>query len=81
MANSVNNKRKMTISDVLFSSPCKETGFCRNPNCETAVAQFPKTRKWFITFGHAGYNSPTNNASGYLTEAIARKVMKFYLNR
>lgn len=71
----------MTISDVLFSSPCKDNGVCRNPNCETAVAQFPKTGKWFITFGHAGFNSPTNNASGYHTKALALKAMNWYLNR
>lgn len=71
----------MTISDILFSSPCKEHGLCRNPDCKTAVAQFPETGKWFITFGHAGFNSPTNNGLGYQTKDAAIKAMKHYLNR
>lgn len=76
-------EKEMTISDVLFSSPCKENmiDLCRNPSCETAVAQYPKTGKWFITSGHAGFNSPTNNANGYRTKGLALKAMNFYLNR
>jgi len=72
---------EMVISDVLFSSPCKDNGICRNPSCETAVAQYPKTGKWFITFGHAGFNSPTNNVNGYRTKGLALRAMNFYLNR
>ncbi len=68
-----------TISDILFSSPCKENGLCRNPNCETAVAQFPETGNWYITFGHAGYNSPSNNGHGYSSKAKAIAAMKRYL--
>lgn len=70
----------MTISDVLFSSPCKETGYCRNINCETAVAQYPKTGRWFITFGHAGFNSHTNNTEGYLTKDLALRSVKLYIH-
>ena len=69
----------MSISDILFSSPCKENGFCRNANCETAVAEFTETGRWFITFGHAGYNSPANNASGYSSKAKALASMRKYL--
>jgi len=31
-----------------------------------------------ITFGHAGFNSPANNASGYRTEALARAAVRRY---
>jgi hypothetical protein len=75
------NKPEQTIDDTLFSSPCKENGFCRNPDCETAVAQFPVTGRWFITFGHAGYNSKANNLNGYASEESARSAMKHYLNK
>jgi len=71
----------MTISELLFSSPCKETGFCRNANCDTAVAQFSETGRWYITFGHAGYNSPANNSNGYASKAKALASMKKYLKK
>ena len=71
----------MSISDTLFSSPCKETGFCDNPNCDTAVAQYPETGRWYITFAHAGYNSPANNSNGYETKNKALASMRRYLNK
>jgi hypothetical protein len=77
--NIIKENAMLTISDILFSSPCKETGFCQNPNCETAVAQFPETGNWYITFGHAGYNSPSNNSSGYASKNKALAAMKRYL--
>lgn len=33
---------------------------------------------FFITFGHAGFNSPTNNGRGYRTEASARAAIRKY---
>ena len=71
----------MTISDLLFSSPCKDNGVCRNPNCDTAVGQYPETKRWFILFGHAGYNSPTNNTNGYATKSDALRSMRIYLKK
>lgn len=72
-----------TLSDALFSSPCKENGLCRNPDCETAVVFHKENGRsgWYITFGHAGFNSPTNNASGYRHKESALKAIKWYLNR
>jgi hypothetical protein len=81
-----NNNRKenkMTLSELLFSSPCREwsfNGVCRNPNCENAVAEFPETGRWYILFSHAGFNSPANNGMGYKTKKSALGVMKRYLN-
>jgi hypothetical protein len=68
----------MTISELLFSSPCKETGYCRNLKCNHSVGQFPETNRWFILFGHAGFNSPTNNTNGYATKADALRSIGYY---
>ena len=68
------------LSELLFSSPCKENGFCRNPDCETSVRQFTETGRWYITFGHAGFNSPANNSNGYASKAKALASMRKYLN-
>lgn len=70
-----------SLNKTLFSAPCKETGFCRNSKCVHAVAQLPETGKWYITFGHAGFNSKLNNTHGYATKAKAMAAMKRYLNK
>ena len=69
----------MTISELLFSSPCKDNGVCYNSNCEHAVAEFTETGRWYILFGHAGYNSPANNSNGYASKAKALASMRKYL--
>jgi hypothetical protein len=71
----------MTISDLLFSSPCMKTGLCRNPDCKTAVGKFSETNRWYILFGHAGYNSPSNNTNGYATKTDALRAMRIYLKK
>ncbi len=71
----------MTISDLLFSSPCKDNGVCRNPNCKTAVAEFTETGRWYILFGHAGYNSPANNGNGYASKNKALVSMRKYMGK
>jgi hypothetical protein len=79
----------MTPSSILFSSPCKDNGICYNPNCETAVAQFHGGTdgyenydgRWYITLGHAGFNSPANNAGGYSSKAKALAAMRRYLKK
>lgn len=53
---------------------------CRDAACADAVKQAPSGR-WFITMGHAGFNTATNNASGYRSEQDARKVMRKLLMR
>lgn len=40
------------------------TGYCEVPNCPERVKQ-ASTGRWFITMGHAGFNSPANNRAGY----------------
>lgn len=74
---SSNTSEGKTLGDVLFSSPCKDKGVCRNPNCEHAVAEY--RGRWYILFGHAGYNSRANNAEGYSSEAKALAAMRKYI--
>lgn len=37
----------------------------------TVAVQDPATGRWFITIGHAGFNSPANNRNGYATAEAA----------
>lgn len=69
------------LSEILFAGHGLKTGFCSDPNCADAVVQFEETGRWYITFGHAGYNSPANNHLGYRSEEIAIKWMRYYLNK
>ena len=78
--NSSRKEKAMTISELLFSSPCKETGFCQNPNCKNVVAEFENTGRWFILFGHAGFNSWANNRMGYSSKEKALAAWKRYSN-
>jgi uncharacterized Zn finger protein len=34
-----------------------------------------QTKRWFITMGHASFNSRANNGRGYATEGAARKAI------
>ncbi len=40
-----------------------------------------ETGRWFITMGHAGYNSPANNRSGYSSKAQAVAANARYSNK
>ncbi len=72
---------QFSLSDVLFSSPCSKGGLCEDPNCSTAVGQWQKDKRWYITFGHAGFNSRANNRNGYASEAKAIAAMRKYLRK
>lgn len=37
--------------------------------------------RYFVTFGHAGFNSRANNRSGYPTEGAARCAVNFYQHK
>jgi len=43
---------------------------CRASACAGAVKADERGR-WFITLGHAGFNLPANNRSGYASKARA----------
>lgn len=53
-----------------LDAPCGP--LCRAPACEHAVKEGPRGR-WYITIGHAGFNTRANNADGYATRAAALK--------
>lgn len=65
-----------------LNSDCwkKEEGYCKDPDCKDAVKQAP-TGNWFITMGHAGFNSKANNGNGYKSKQLALRSMNFYLNK
>lgn len=65
-----------------LNSDCwkKPEGYCKDPSCKDAVKQAP-TGRWFITMGHAGFNSRANNFNGYETKGLALRSMNYYLNR
>jgi hypothetical protein len=66
-------------------SDCKAEGSCNA--CQEPVKQGPNGN-WYITMGHAGFNSSANNRSGYKTREGAIKahkkllgqILKFYQN-
>jgi hypothetical protein len=65
-----------------LNSKCIEKGICRDVNCPEAVkcSSYKDTfGRWFITMGHAGFNSHSNNRNGYETKAKACGAMKRYL--
>lgn len=58
--------------------PCN----CRGEG-EQAV-EFKMTRegpRWFITMGHAGFNTQINNRMGYGSKAAARRIIQKYQSR
>jgi hypothetical protein len=65
------------LSTVLF--PKNHATVCRVTYCCDTVAEF--NGRFFITFGHAGFNSPTNNGAGYRTSARAMAASTRYANR
>lgn len=79
-----NLKRKENQMNDHLNSNCFDdfimAGVCRNPNCNESVKIAP-WNTFYITMGHAGFNSPANNKSGYKTEKAARNAMKRYLKK
>ena len=51
---------------------------CRDLNCPDAAARRLATGRWFITMGHAGFNAPTNNRTGYASRASAMAAHRRY---
>ena len=43
---------------------------CRSTTCAEMVKQAP-TGRWYITMGHAGFNTTANNRNGYATMPAA----------
>ena len=50
---------------------------CRIWLCGQRIKQGPNGR-WFLTMGHAGFNSPANNRDGYKTWRNAKLAQRAY---
>lgn len=50
-------------------------------DCQHVVKQNDTTGRWFITMGHAGFNSPANNDRGYATRRGALSKHRWYASR
>jgi hypothetical protein len=58
---------------------CERSHYCQCAgNGNEAVQQLPETGRWFISMGHAGFNSAANNRNGYATERSARNAVAHY---
>lgn len=66
------------LTAALFSSlsSCGKDGLCPNPECPTAVVEHEG--RYYITFGHAGFNSPANNHNGYGSKGKALAAVRHY---
>lgn len=69
------------IPAYLTSGCIENRDLCQCANCRDAVKQNEDTKRFYITMGHAGFNTKTNNADGYPSERSARLVMARYLAR
>jgi len=54
---------------------------CTKDHCPRSAVKMPQNGRWYITMGHAGFNSRANNRDGYATKARAMKANAFYHNR
>ncbi len=61
--------------EAYLTTTCINFGECRG-NCGDSIRQAP-TGRWFITIGHPGFNNPTNNTTGYSTQAKAVKALAY----
>lgn len=66
-------------------SNCMETGMCPlGSMCPDAVEakEVPGLgQRWFVTMGHAGFNSAANNRGGYASKAAAVAASRRYEER
>lgn len=51
------------------------------PECAERVKEDTASGRFFITMGHAGYNSPANNRQGYASKKAALKASQGYGER
>lgn len=61
----------------ILATECEDY-ICRG-GCAEMVKQAPSGR-WYITMGHAGFNSRANNGAGYASEGKARAALGRYLH-
>jgi hypothetical protein len=54
---------------------CERRGEC------TQVAKQAPWGSWYITMGHAGFNSPANNRGGYASKRLAEAAYRHYSSK
>lgn len=50
---------------------------CSDAKCTDGVVQ--SGSRWYVTMGHPGFNTPSNNRQGYASEAAARATIARYV--
>lgn len=68
----------LSLPTYLASTCNLSAGVCRA--CAEPVAQ-ATTGRWYITIGHAGFNSTANNRNGYATRAAAVAAHRKYAGK
>ena len=63
----------------LLSDCSKKIDICYG--CEQSVKPNVATGRWFITMGHPGFNSTTNNGFGYADQKTALRAVRYYAIR
>jgi len=63
-------------NDHLYSNCIKNINLCNDLNCPDAVKRSLNNGRWYITMGHAGFNTKANNGNGYATKNTALSTMK-----
>ena len=69
------------IPTYLLSSTGCEHKVVTCMGCPGAVKKNKATGRWFITMGHPGFNSETNNGAGYKTREAAVYAVFFYAGK
>ncbi len=69
--------RPTTPAHLLGGAECLKGGMCAVTECAERTKVAPSGR-WYITMGHAGFNSPANNRNGYASKASAETASKRY---
>ncbi len=70
----------MGIPEYLLSEEgCEKTrgGICYG-DCVAPVKRDAGSGRWYITMGHPGFNTYTNNRNGYVTQNIALAIIRKY---
>jgi N-acetylmuramoyl-L-alanine amidase len=76
LENKSQKQGELNMNDHLLSN-CYNR-ICSDPNCKEIVKQNEFTGRWFITMGHAGFNTGANNSDGYSEKSHALKINQKY---
>lgn len=66
-----------TLNEKLMEG-CEPEAMCDGQYCGRETVEHEG--RWYITIGHPGFNSPSNNMSGYSSRAKAIESLEHYLS-